>query len=122
VLETREFRRTYWEDHATPEDLGDELKNVILRYEGFSANPKWTDPDDEFIPLCTVVVPTSKLAHLLQLRADRGIHFYRLRYEIILSFGLTELTAQLAWIEDVCFQILCCLQGFLMNLHALVQI
>lgn len=54
------------------------------------------------MPLCTVLVPVAQLAHLLQPRTDWGKHFYRLAYDVILSFGLTELTAQFAWIEDVC--------------------
>ncbi|KAF9465194.1 hypothetical protein BDZ94DRAFT_1307344 [Collybia nuda] len=43
VREVQEFRRSYCEDQPNPSDFGDELKNVIMRYDGPSADPRWTD-------------------------------------------------------------------------------
>lgn len=36
---------------------------------------------------------------------DRRTTFYRIEYDVILSFGLTELKAQLAWKENVCIHL-----------------
>ena len=34
-------------------------------------------------------------------RGDGGVIYYQQDYDIILLFGLTELKAQISWIEDV---------------------
>jgi len=52
-----------------------------------------------FSEICTVEADTSRVPRT-PLRGKRGI-FYRREFEIILSFGLTELKAQLSWKEDV---------------------
>jgi hypothetical protein len=53
--------------------------------------------------LCTVEADVSRLARSLtpQRRASDGRRYYVLNFDIVLSFGLTELTAQICWIEDV---------------------
>lgn len=52
--------------------------------------------------LCTITSDTSQLCKTLTLkRGLQGQWYYRLDYDIILSFGLTELKAQTAWLENV---------------------
>lgn len=52
--------------------------------------------------LCTVIADeTGVKAAANPLRAPDFSIYYRLDFEIILSFGLTELTAQLCWKENV---------------------
>lgn len=56
-----------------------------------------------FSYLCTVTADTSRVARTMTLR--RGVNhtqYYGLDYNIILMFGLTELKAQISWMENVC--------------------
>lgn len=54
---------------------------------------------DFFSPLCTVHANTSQV-HKTQLYGSNGA-YYKLQFDIILLAGLTELKAQIAWMEDV---------------------
>ena len=57
---------------------------------------------DMFSTLCTVNADIAELVKTLRpQRGPRGL-YYRLEFDIILSFGLTELKAQVAWMESVC--------------------
>ncbi|PPQ91084.1 hypothetical protein CVT25_011924 [Psilocybe cyanescens] len=47
--------------------------------------------------LCLVTADTSKLPMRSHLRANSGSVYYQVLYDIILSFGLTELKAQISW-------------------------
>ena len=55
-----------------------------------------------FTPMCNVVANPSKLAHSLRPRVapDGSVH-YRIKYDVILLFGLTELKAQISWKHEV---------------------
>lgn len=37
---------------------------------------------------------------------NRGVRYFRLEYNIIILFGVTEFKAQYAWEENVCFLII----------------
>lgn len=55
-----------------------------------------------FSTLCTVVADTSKVAKTLPAkRGVNGARYYRQDFKVILLFGLTELKAQISWVEDV---------------------
>jgi hypothetical protein len=57
--------------------------------------------------LCTVTADTTQMAKaLVPCRNSRGHFYYHQRYSIILLFGLTELKAQISWMEHVRFIIL----------------
>jgi hypothetical protein len=57
-----------------------------------------------FSPLCTVKADTSVMAKALVPKYGlRGERYYRQDFSVILLFGLTELKAQISWIEDVSF-------------------
>ena len=52
--------------------------------------------------LCTIITPTKLFRNILQpQQREDGKIYYRLDYEVILSFGLTELKAQISWKENV---------------------
>jgi hypothetical protein len=53
--------------------------------------------------LCTIKADVSKLSRSLtpQRRASDGKPYYVFDFDIVLSFGLTELTAQICWREYV---------------------
>lgn len=62
-----------------------------------------------FSTLCSVEADTSQISKTLQpirsatvLEGRRRLQvYYKIQFDIVLSFGLTELKAQIAWIEDV---------------------
>lgn len=55
-----------------------------------------------FSSLCTVIADTSQIGRTLRpQRGLMGIPFYSREFSIVLLFGLTELKAQLCWMEDV---------------------
>ena len=64
-----------------------------------------------YFKLCVVEADTSRLSQLLRPQTvtigkkknKRKTTFFELKYDIILSLGLTEHKAQIAWIENVCF-------------------
>jgi len=71
-------------------------------YRGISQNPQWMDTEpDMFSTLCTVTADTRQMAKLLKPRyGPNQVPYYRLHYKIILLFGLTELKAQISWMEN----------------------
>ena len=92
----------------------------ITAYRGSLTKPDWTDTEpgkyiltpfvdeliryikDKFTTLCNVRADTSKLARKLSpKRSKDGITYYAIDVKIILLFGLTELKAQVSWIEEV---------------------
>jgi hypothetical protein len=55
-----------------------------------------------FATLCTVEADTSQLINAMRPRHGRGgALFYEQIFSVVLLFGLTELKAQLCWMEDV---------------------
>lgn len=55
-----------------------------------------------FTTMCEVIADTSKLVHSLRGReAPGGMYYYRLEFDVILLFGLTELKAQISWMHEV---------------------
>ena len=56
-------------------------------------------PIGSFFDLCTVSADTSKLPKP-KLKSPRGGHYYTVSFEVVLLFGLTELTAQLSWMDN----------------------
>ena len=61
---------------------------------------------DNYSTLCYVHADTSQIAKTLKplqshRSADGHVLYYRMSFNIILSFGLTEFKAQIGWMEDV---------------------
>jgi hypothetical protein len=53
--------------------------------------------------LCIVEADVSRLAMSLSPRSrpSDGRQYYVLHFDVVLAFGLTELTAQICWIDNV---------------------
>ncbi|KAM6502892.1 hypothetical protein JOM56_002869 [Amanita muscaria] len=105
VSETTEARRSYWYTGTNPDKMC-QIKNDIYCYYGAIQNPKWIDVDkDSYFKLGVVEADTTRLSRLLppQIRGKKKNRtvFYEMHYDIVLSFGLPELKAQIAWQEDV---------------------
>jgi hypothetical protein len=106
----------------------------IHSYRGRLEKPEWTDTEpggknsnqfqnysrsfmipEMFATLCTVEADTSQMAKAMQPRRGLGgALFYEQIFSVVLLFGLTELKAQLSWMEDVstCLS-LCCSPAYL---------
>ncbi len=64
--------------------------------------PHSTPPADKYSILCRITADTSVAAKSLKAqRCSDGTSYYRLNLSVIMLFGMTELKAQLAWVEDV---------------------
>ncbi|KAJ8095970.1 hypothetical protein PM082_015191 [Marasmius tenuissimus] len=103
VSETREFKAPFQrESHDRNSFLS--VSVDILSYRGRGSDPGWLDIDPGNYPvLCTVKGDTYQIARSLPpLMGDTGI-YYRIDFNVVLLFGLTELKAQLSWMENVSF-------------------
>lgn len=60
--------------------------------------------EDAYTTLCSVRADTSKLAGSMQPHhlPDGGGTYYSILFYVVLLFGLTELKAQISWIDNVC--------------------
>ncbi len=100
-----------------------DFKNASLSvwcYCGLVAEPKWKDAETSKCPLCNTFsaltvfhiqrttpnfAPSISISRGCQLtprtKINIGGSFYRLDYNTVLLFGLTELKAHIAWKENV---------------------
>jgi len=94
---TSDFTRSAWNISAL-----ENIKIDIRCYRGISQNPQWLDTEPNMFPtLCTVTADTRQMAKLLKLRYGvGGVPYYRIDYKVVLLFGLTELKAQISWMEN----------------------
>lgn len=100
VSETKEFRSNYHLQCKSKADFKDYTSLFIWCYRGNEPQPKWRDVDTErYTKLCTIAFDLSHLP--MSERSNKFGLYYRVEYEIVLQFGLTELKAQIAWKEDV---------------------
>ncbi|KAJ7490801.1 hypothetical protein FB451DRAFT_1513799 [Mycena latifolia] len=100
VSETREFRETYVHLEKDPTKLRT-ASIALLRYDGQDEDPTWTDIDSgRYSVLCQVRADTSQIAKALKRRQGALGPYYCLQFDVVLSFGLTELKAQIAWEEN----------------------
>jgi hypothetical protein len=58
-----------------------------------------------YAKLCNIEADLSHLP-LTPLRGSQGGTYYRVDYDVVLLFGLTELKAMIAWEEEVCLLLL----------------
>ncbi|THG93264.1 hypothetical protein EW026_g7931 [Hermanssonia centrifuga] len=73
--------------------------HTIICYRGGLKQPKWTDKEkDLFSTLCTIRADTSRVVKYKR-QGTRGNYFQQ-DYKILLLCGLTEMKAQLSWIEQ----------------------
>ncbi|KAF9465200.1 hypothetical protein BDZ94DRAFT_415553 [Collybia nuda] len=108
VSETQEFRESYCVETIDRSSV-EEVTSTIECYRGTLDAPHWIDTDvGMFSTLCSVEANTSQISKQLQpirsatvLEGRRRLQvYYKIQFDIVLSFGLTELKAQIAWMED----------------------
>ncbi|KAG6819898.1 hypothetical protein H0H93_007611 [Arthromyces matolae] len=93
VSETTTFRRSYcwvFKDRAQVEKT---ISVGILCYRGTGM---FNNRTEMFAKLCTVVSPTPPYEEYLKTKSQ----YYQISYDVVLNFGLTELTAHIEWTES----------------------
>jgi len=99
VSETKEFRKEMCEEAYQKADFSVAGTSVWC-YRGTIKEPKWKNIDtDNYTKLCTLVADLSHLP-LSPMTNPDGETYYRVIYDFVLLFGLTEMKAQLAWKEN----------------------
>ena len=115
ILEDREVRHSFCVSaKGAPPQHGTAR---IIKYTGALASPEWKDvepgsvflplvprekhskPKDKFEKLCSVKADISSAPYTSKL-VETGKMGYERKYEVILLVGLTELEAQVSWIDS----------------------
>ena len=121
----KEFRKSYFRESDSVADFRAGSFSVWC-YRGNVATPKWKDVDtseghftiicltfffcpwwtkkkfaDNYTKLCTIEADLSRVPLFPRPKATGKGSFYRVDYEIVLLFGMTELKALIAWKEKV---------------------
>ena len=119
VKDTTEFRTTFW---AYASDIsGLKQRTTILAYSGELDNPQWmrdelggakilssmypsnicfTLESENYQPVCIVEADTSLVKPEILYSRETRSHYYMISFDIILQFGLTELKAQIGYIDS----------------------
>ncbi|KAF9047815.1 hypothetical protein BJ165DRAFT_1344346 [Panaeolus papilionaceus] len=107
VKESEQFRSHFFQEAVSQHSLGT-IVAPITCYRGKIQKPKWMDEDSSkcmYHTLCYVEADTSVLCRSLtpQLMPNKKtpLPYYEIKFDIVLSFGLTEFKAHIAWMEDV---------------------
>ncbi|OCH89886.1 hypothetical protein OBBRIDRAFT_755931 [Obba rivulosa] len=96
VSEEQEFSRSY--NFVSVERMTQIAANIVC-YRGSMGNPRWVDVEpNTFKTLCTVSANVSDVP-MKPLYGPRG-DYYKFEIDIVLLFGLTELKAQLRWVDE----------------------
>ncbi|KAF8805120.1 hypothetical protein BYT27DRAFT_7243300 [Phlegmacium glaucopus] len=100
VSETKEFKKSYFRESESAADFRSGTFSVWC-YRGDVATPKWKDIDtNHYTKLCTIEADLSRVPLRPRQKAAGKGNFYRVDYDIVLLFGMTELKAQIAWKEN----------------------
>jgi hypothetical protein len=98
VSETKEFRMSYFKCSESP--MGNQ-ESSIWCYRGNIVTPEWKDVDtNNYTMLCTVELDLSRVPSRREPKVKGKGTYYRVDYDIVLLFGMTELKAQVAWKEN----------------------
>ncbi|KAF6752177.1 hypothetical protein DFP72DRAFT_905143 [Ephemerocybe angulata] len=98
VKSDREFRKSFYWSAVNPREL--RSKEIdILSYRGTGINIRWIDDPDLYPTVCTVKADTSILKPKVS-ASPTGKKYHEIFYDVILMFGLTELKAQIAYMQD----------------------
>ncbi|KAI1793701.1 hypothetical protein LXA43DRAFT_201572 [Ganoderma leucocontextum] len=97
VREKEEISESFFQEARESRTLNSISCDVIC-YKG-RGTPTWVDVDPEmFAPLCTIFADTSRVSR--QSRQGTNGVYYVQAFKIVLLCGLTEMQAQLSWVEN----------------------
>ncbi|KAF8805180.1 hypothetical protein BYT27DRAFT_7192857 [Phlegmacium glaucopus] len=100
VSGTKEFKKSYFRESELATNFRSGTFSVWC-YRGNVGTPRWKDVDtDNYTKICTIEVDLSRVPVCPRQRAGGRGNFYRVDYDIVLLFGMTELKAQIAWKEN----------------------
>ncbi|KAF8333721.1 hypothetical protein F5887DRAFT_893234 [Amanita rubescens] len=107
VFEEEEFRNPFNRQYKEEEfrELSIVEEAIKCYRDRRTKAPRWLDQAPDFFPdLCTVSADISQFKKFAYPRTNRtnGEKYYEWNFDVILLFGLTELKAQVAWMENVC--------------------
>jgi len=87
---------------APCKNLDGQIRNQVGIFSTCGNHRLLLSVPDMFATLCTVEANTSQMIKAIKPRRGRGgTWFYEQKFSVVLLFGLTELKAQLSWMEDV---------------------
>ncbi|KAF9234840.1 hypothetical protein BU15DRAFT_78674 [Melanogaster broomeanus] len=101
VSEEQEFKKPFMIEEFDLSHCGS-IQVDIVAYRGKLSHPCWVDAErDSYTTLCSVRADTSKLAQSMQpyYLPDTGATYYSILLYVVLLFGLTELKAQISWMD-----------------------
>ncbi|KAF8415387.1 hypothetical protein L210DRAFT_3657556 [Boletus edulis BED1] len=102
VSEEQEFKKPFIIEEFDLSHCGS-IHVDIVAYRGKLSDPTWMDAErDAYTTLCSVRADTSKLVRSMQSHQlpDGGGTYYSILFYVVLLFGLTELKAQISWIDN----------------------
>ncbi|KAH6908782.1 hypothetical protein BKA70DRAFT_1278787 [Coprinopsis sp. MPI-PUGE-AT-0042] len=101
ISETKEFKRKFYQDCKTREELAT-FKAKVYAYRGVVEDGFMDVDRDNYKHLCTI---TLNLSHLtpkqMPVKGQPGKFYYHLNYTLYIFFGGTEMKAQVGWMENV---------------------
>ncbi|KAI0824355.1 hypothetical protein BC628DRAFT_1322727 [Trametes gibbosa] len=98
VRGTTEVSKGYFKEARELKTL-DTMSAEIICYRGKKEDPRWVDLEPEcFTTLCTIFADTSEVAKTPR-KGRNGTH-YSQSFDVVLVCGLTELQAQIRWVEN----------------------
>jgi len=99
VLETRVIRKRV---RVTREGAPETRAHArIIKYDGNEKEPRWMDVQrDKFETLCRVYGDISAAPSTPQAGSNGKMCYYR-EFDVVLLVGLTELKAQVRWVDSV---------------------
>jgi len=100
VSETKEFAQCNLTVTFTTLTSKSHVETQVMCYRGTQENPEWVDSDPKnFTILCTLVADLTNVP-LSPKSNSKGEKYYIVTFDIVMNFGLTELQAQLRWLEN----------------------
>ena len=73
--------------------------NTLQRYQVKTVVPDADPVSEMFAPLCTIYADTSQVARHAKLGTN-GVYYVQ-NFDVVLLCGMTEMQAQISWVENV---------------------
>ncbi|KIM37736.1 hypothetical protein M413DRAFT_13173 [Hebeloma cylindrosporum] len=101
IPESKEFRLKGFRTTGLEKRVAQKLSVDIWVYRGQLEKPRWLDVDaTNFTRLCGVDAYVSHIPLEPLINKEGATYFRSPSFSVLLSFGLTEITASIAWDED----------------------
>ncbi|KAI8977711.1 hypothetical protein BD414DRAFT_538976 [Trametes punicea] len=99
VRENEERSESFMKESREVKSLST-MSAEIIGYRGLKRDPRWVDLEPEcFTTLCTVFADTSQVFKVPRIGPNGNVHYVQ-TFDVVLIYGLTELQAQIKWMEN----------------------